>query len=96
VPLLGELAKHPRAWSTFRDVARLLTAFFFWKSYALQVVPDVAPGFHVPAFYDNFVRERREHVKFKVDKREQMVQQQQMRPPPPPGVQGQGEKSSKH
>ena len=50
-----------------------------------QVVPDVAPGFHVPAFYENFVHERREHVQFKVEKREQSMQNQ-LRPPPPPGM----------
>jgi hypothetical protein len=27
-----------------------------------QVVPDVAPGFNVPAFYEDFVMERRQYV----------------------------------
>ena len=27
-----------------------------------QVVPDVAPGFNVPPFYEGFVEERRQHV----------------------------------
>lgn len=27
-----------------------------------QVVPDVSPGFNVPAFYDGFVEERRQYV----------------------------------
>jgi hypothetical protein len=44
----------------------------------------------MPAFYENFVHERREHVQFKVGMREQAMQQQQqqqqLRPPPPPDM----------
>ena len=30
--------------------------------HVLQVVPDVAPGFNVPKFYDDFVEQRRDEV----------------------------------
>ena len=38
--------------TTSRDKGSCL----FW------VVPDVTPGFNTPPFYDEFVKERREHV----------------------------------
>ena len=31
------------------------------------VVPDVAPGFNVPGFYDDFIVERREHVRARLE-----------------------------
>ena len=34
----------------------------------MQVVPDVAPGFHVPEFYKPFIAERREEVRVKVER----------------------------
>ena len=59
-------------------------------SRALQVVPDVAPGFNVPTFYEDFVVERRAHVHRKVERNyrraaaaaAQQEQQQQMQPLP--------------
>ena len=42
------------------------------------VVPDVSPGFNVPAFYEDFVQERRALVQ------EQLARKHQHAPPPPP------------
>ena len=35
------------------------------------VVPDVAPGFNVPNFYEDFVVERREHVRARLEREAQ-------------------------
>ena len=49
-----------------------------------QVVPDVAPGFNVPNFYDDFIRERRAFVQEKIENRRQLISAQTMPPHPRP------------
>ena len=49
-----------------------------------QVVPDVAPGFNVPNFYDDFIRERRAFVQEKIENRRQQISAQTMPPHPRP------------
>ena len=46
-----------------------------------QVVPDVAPGFNVPAFYEDFVRERREMVNQRLARRQPPGPQPPTSPP---------------
>ena len=57
----------------------------FFAPCVLQVVPDVAPGFNVPAFYEDFVAERRAHVHSKVERNLRRIaaeQKRQYQPPP--------------
>ena len=47
------------------------------------VVPDVAPGFNTPAFYEDFIEERREHVAQQLATRAEKARREQPPPPPP-------------
>ena len=74
------------ACSCRRRTANLFSArsyFFFPELLAVvsQVVPDVAPGFNVPAFYEDFVRERREMVNQRLARRQPPGPQPPTSPP---------------
>lgn len=70
MPLLGTrriFALHPR--SAPPPCGPLFTCALFH----LQVVPDTAPGFNVPAFYEDFIQERRACVEEKLARRRQAM-----------------------
>ena len=49
------------------------------------VVPDVAPGFNVPAFYEDFVNDRRAQVQQQISRRAARAPPPPPPPPPPHG-----------
>ena len=77
-----------RCCSFFSQLLRNIELLRSQFSCSQQVVPDVAPGFNTPAFYEDFVEERRAHVQRKVMRREDVMhqhqQKQQQQPQPPP------------